>query len=241
MGTAGNETKQAARKQRSRDCRGTARSSTSPLQSGQPGERQPVPTFLARCTPSGSLRRSAVIRSSCSRSRRQTRVPELVPIRYGRMLVSPFTFYRGAAYLMAADLATRRAPGCRPALRRRAPLELRRLRSARPPARLQRERLRRDAARARSSGTSSDWLRASRSRGATGASTRSSARAVNLTVTRAYREAMRELRRRCATSTSGTPALDVEDDRAELPARGARAKQMKRSSGTSPRRGRRTA
>jgi uncharacterized protein (DUF2252 family) len=35
----------------------------------------------------------------------QTRVPELVPIRYGRMLVSPFTFYRGAAAIMAADLA----------------------------------------------------------------------------------------------------------------------------------------
>jgi uncharacterized protein (DUF2252 family) len=34
-----------------------------------------------------------------------SRVPELVPIRYGRMLVSPFTFYRGSAYLMAADLA----------------------------------------------------------------------------------------------------------------------------------------
>jgi uncharacterized protein (DUF2252 family) len=34
-----------------------------------------------------------------------TRVSELVPIRYGRMLVSPFTFYRGAAYLMASDLA----------------------------------------------------------------------------------------------------------------------------------------
>jgi uncharacterized protein (DUF2252 family) len=34
-----------------------------------------------------------------------TRVPELVPIRYGRMLVSPFTFYRGAAYLMASDLS----------------------------------------------------------------------------------------------------------------------------------------
>jgi uncharacterized protein (DUF2252 family) len=34
-----------------------------------------------------------------------TRVPELVPIRYGRMLVSPFTFYRGAAGIMAADLA----------------------------------------------------------------------------------------------------------------------------------------
>ncbi len=35
----------------------------------------------------------------------ESRVPELVPIRYGRMLVSPFTFYRGAAYLMASDLA----------------------------------------------------------------------------------------------------------------------------------------
>jgi len=34
-----------------------------------------------------------------------TRVPELVPIRHGRMLVSPFTFYRGAALVMAADLA----------------------------------------------------------------------------------------------------------------------------------------
>jgi uncharacterized protein (DUF2252 family) len=32
-------------------------------------------------------------------------VPELVPIRYGRMLVSPFTFYRGAAKIMAGDLA----------------------------------------------------------------------------------------------------------------------------------------
>ena len=34
-----------------------------------------------------------------------SRVPELVPLRYGRMLVSPFTFFRGAAYPMAADLA----------------------------------------------------------------------------------------------------------------------------------------
>jgi uncharacterized protein (DUF2252 family) len=36
----------------------------------------------------------------------QTRVPELVPIRHGRMLVSPFTFYRGAALVMAADVDT---------------------------------------------------------------------------------------------------------------------------------------
>ncbi|PPL19941.1 DUF2252 domain-containing protein [Microterricola pindariensis] len=33
------------------------------------------------------------------------RAPELVPIRYGRMAVSPFTFYRGAALIMASDLA----------------------------------------------------------------------------------------------------------------------------------------
>ncbi|MGR2752296.1 DUF2252 domain-containing protein [Agromyces arachidis] len=40
-----------------------------------------------------------------------TRVPELVPIRYARMLVSPFTFYRGAALIMAADLAGTPASG----------------------------------------------------------------------------------------------------------------------------------
>jgi uncharacterized protein (DUF2252 family) len=40
-----------------------------------------------------------------------TRVPELVPIRYGRMLASPFTFYRGAAGIMAADLAGTPASG----------------------------------------------------------------------------------------------------------------------------------
>src|SRR4051794_14753826 len=42
-----------------------------------------------------------------------TRVPELVPIRYGRMLVSPFTFYRGAAALMAGDLAGTPVSGLR--------------------------------------------------------------------------------------------------------------------------------
>ena len=39
-------------------------------------------------------------------SQAAARVPELVPIRYGRMSVSPFTFYRGAALVMANDLAT---------------------------------------------------------------------------------------------------------------------------------------
>jgi uncharacterized protein (DUF2252 family) len=35
-----------------------------------------------------------------------SRVPELVPVRWGRMMVSPFTYYRGAALPMASDLAT---------------------------------------------------------------------------------------------------------------------------------------
>lgn len=43
----------------------------------------------------------------------KSRVPELVPIRYGRMAASPFTFYRGAAAIMAADLAATPASGLR--------------------------------------------------------------------------------------------------------------------------------
>jgi uncharacterized protein (DUF2252 family) len=46
-------------------------------------------------------------------SQAESRVPELVPIRYGRMLVSPFTFYRGAALIMAADLAASPDSGLR--------------------------------------------------------------------------------------------------------------------------------
>ena len=36
----------------------------------------------------------------------KSRVPELVPVRWGRMMVSPFTFFRGAALPMASDLAS---------------------------------------------------------------------------------------------------------------------------------------
>jgi len=42
-----------------------------------------------------------------------TRVPELVPIRHGRMALSPFAFFRGAAAIMAADLADTPASGIR--------------------------------------------------------------------------------------------------------------------------------
>jgi len=41
------------------------------------------------------------------------RIPRLLPIRYGRMSLSPFTFFRGAAGLMASDLATTPSTGIR--------------------------------------------------------------------------------------------------------------------------------
>jgi uncharacterized protein (DUF2252 family) len=44
-------------------------------------------------------------------SQAESRVQQLVPIRYGRMLVSPFTFYRGAALIMASDLSTTNSSG----------------------------------------------------------------------------------------------------------------------------------
>ncbi len=56
------------------------------------GEWEPAP---GRPDPVATLRAQA-----------ETRVRQLVPIRYGRMLVSPFTFYRGAAAVMANDLAS---------------------------------------------------------------------------------------------------------------------------------------
>ncbi|MEY9837985.1 DUF2252 domain-containing protein [Streptacidiphilus sp. EB103A] len=58
---------------------------------GSHGEYQPV---AGRFDPVALLERQSA-----------ARVPELVPIRYGRMIESPFRFYRGAAGIMAADLA----------------------------------------------------------------------------------------------------------------------------------------
>src|SRR3954467_2159230 len=56
------------------------------------GDWQPSPS---RTDPVALLEEQAV-----------TRLKDLVPVRYGRMLVSPFTYYRGAALPMAADLAS---------------------------------------------------------------------------------------------------------------------------------------
>ena len=220
----------------------TARSSTSPLQSGQPGERQPVPTFLARCTPGGSLlslRRDPV---DLLEEQAQTRVPELVPIRYGRMLVSPFTFYRGAAYLMAADLAALPRTGLQTQLcgdahlsnfgafaapDRRLVFSINDFDETLPgPVRVGRQatgrELRRRRARPRASTRSErardqpDRRRAPTARRCAGS-------------------------RRCATSTSGTRALDVDEIATRVRReRDAEADEAVRTR-TSPRRARRTA
>ena len=78
-----------------------------------------------------------------------TRVPDLVPVRYGRMMETPFTYYRGAALPMASDLATTPATGmivqaCGDAHLSNFGL----FGSPGAPAGLRRQRLRRDAARA---------------------------------------------------------------------------------------------
>ncbi|HEY6781766.1 MAG TPA: DUF2252 family protein [Candidatus Dormibacteraeota bacterium] len=64
----------------------------------------------------------------------KTRVPELVPIRYGRMVASPFAFFRGTALLMASDLAHTHDSGRTHRRRQAAPTELKRYRGecARP-------------------------------------------------------------------------------------------------------------
>jgi uncharacterized protein (DUF2252 family) len=81
--------------------------------------RRPRPTPKERRAAGKALRASVPLDAHATLSRTSSspdavtlldeqaadRVPELVPIRYGRMLASPFAFYRGAARVMAADLA----------------------------------------------------------------------------------------------------------------------------------------
>jgi uncharacterized protein (DUF2252 family) len=88
--------------------------------------RYQLDTNLGRLTPPESAAKGKAARAAVPRARHAefevapdrpdpvallaeqavTRVPELVPVRWGRMLVSPFTYYRGAALPMASDLAT---------------------------------------------------------------------------------------------------------------------------------------
>jgi uncharacterized protein (DUF2252 family) len=93
--------------------------------SSLPRSRTPAPPKVAHLSPEEHKARGKAARTEIPREshavfapekrpdpidfleeQAKTRVPELVPIRYGRMGVSPFAFYRGAALIMASDLAT---------------------------------------------------------------------------------------------------------------------------------------
>src|SRR6476659_759920 len=89
---------------------GTSSSRSKALQHFTPAERgargkaarQELPRSAHAAWEPGPQRRDPV---DLLEDQASTRLPELGPIRYGRMLVSPFTFFRGGAYIMAADLA----------------------------------------------------------------------------------------------------------------------------------------
>ncbi len=173
----------------------------------------------------------------------ESRVPELVPIRYGRMLASPFSFFRGAAAVMAADLgADARTPGSRrsSAATRTCPTSASSRRRTGASSSTSTTSTRRCPAR--SSGTSSASRRASRSRGASAGFAEAERRA-----TIARRGARRTGRRcassrACATWTSGTRASTSTSVRGTRRARASSKRRLKAlREGTWPRRATRTA
>ena len=141
-------------------------------------------------------------------SQGSARVPELLPIRYGRMAASPFAFFRGAALSMAADLADHPAHRHhRAGVRRRPPGELRRVRLPGAAGSSSTSTTSTRRCPGRGSGTSSGWRRACEI----------AARASGFAAKRSPRSCWRgraRTARRCARSpsmgtwTSGTRTLD---------------------------------
>jgi uncharacterized protein (DUF2252 family) len=88
----------------------TAKRSATRAQYKSPDERAALGKSVRASVP---LADHAAVERSADRSdpvalldeQSASRLPELVPVRYGRMSVSPFTFYRGSARVMASDLA----------------------------------------------------------------------------------------------------------------------------------------
>ena len=80
------------------------RSCTRVSKSERPRERPRASRPTPPSTRDGSRRATAPIPIALLEAQNATREPDLVPVRHGRMMVSPFTFYRGAAKIMAADL-----------------------------------------------------------------------------------------------------------------------------------------
>ena len=96
----------------------SAPTKSPPVNTGSPEERAAAGKAARKKVPRsshGEWRPAARRRDPVKvlKDQAKSRVPELVPIRYGRMLASPFTFYRGAAAIMAMDLAKTPASGLR--------------------------------------------------------------------------------------------------------------------------------
>ena len=149
------------------------------------------------------------------------RLADLLPIRYGRMCQSPFAFLRGAAALMAADLAATPATGIRvQACGDCHVANFGGFGSPGAPACLRYQRLRRNAARAVGMGREATGREQSSggSRGRT-LSERHCADAARAAV-ESYREAHARIRRRCARSKFGTriSTPEIFIDEAKTPA-----------------------
>jgi len=100
---------------------------------GSPSKMETSPAFQPHPTRTERYAMGKALREKCPRSSHavwqpaadrpdpvslvlkadEGRVPELLPLRHGRMVLSPFTFYRGSALAMAADLACTPATGVR--------------------------------------------------------------------------------------------------------------------------------
>ena len=143
-------------------------------------------------------------------------MPELVPIRYGRMLVSPFTFYRGAAYLMASDLvddSDARDRWCNCAATRTC-----RTSASSPPRTGGSSSASTTSTRpcpARSSGTSNGWSTSFEVAGRDRGFDTKQRRTVNLAVLQAYREAMHEMAQ-MRTMDLWYTRLDIDDIAAQM-------------------------
>ena len=181
---------------------------TSGTATSEPPDRTASPTLAARrrragaawvrppapVSPLGTARGGAAETPAVAILEEQgrSRVAELVPIRYGRMVASPFAFYRGAAAIMAADLAATppdAASSCScavtPTSRTSGP-------SQRPTGgSCSASTTSTRPCPVRSSGTSSGSSPASPSPAVRGASRSARARQIELAVGQSYREAMR--------------------------------------------------
>ena len=76
------------------------------MSGGTPVVRYGRTGFPAGPSASGASRDVPMTQTEVVLAQSHDRVPELVPIRHGRMAATPWTHYRGAAAVMAADLAT---------------------------------------------------------------------------------------------------------------------------------------